>query len=285
MHRTSGILFHPTSLPGPYGIGDLGPAAYRFVDLLAAAGQGIWQVLPLGPTGYRDSPYQCLSAFAGNPLLISPDGLVASGWLSESELDPPEFPEERVDFGPVARWKSDLIERAWHGFLKRASDADRAQYGHFCARQAFWLDDWALYQALKQEHGLRPWTDWPQALAQRDPDALGKWSAHHREAIELQRFIQYVFQRQWQELRAYAHARGILLVGDIPIFVAHDSSEVWTHPEWFELDAEGQPLLVAGVPPGLFQRHRSALGQSALSLAGAGARRLSLLDRASAPHP
>ncbi|QIK37263.1 4-alpha-glucanotransferase [Caldichromatium japonicum] len=257
MHRTSGILLHPTSLPGPYGIGDLGPHAYRFVDFLAAAGQGIWQVLPLGPTGYRDSPYQCLSAFAGNPLLISPDGLVAAGWLSESELDPPAFSEERVDFGPVARWKSDLIKRAWRGFLEHASDADRAQYGHFCARQSFWLDDWALYQALKQEYELRPWTEWPQALARRDPDTLAKWSAHHRKAIELQRFIQYVFQHQWQEFRAYAHARGVRLVGDIPIFVAHDSSEVWTHPEWFELNDAGQPTLIAGVPPDYF----SATGQ------------------------
>jgi len=253
MHRTSGLLLHPTSLPSPHGIGDLGPSARQFIDFLAAAGQGLWQMLPLGPTGYRDSPYQCLSAFAGNALLISPDELLRLGWLQDSDLEGrPDFPQEQVDFGSVAPWKSRLLESAWMGFVERASEGDRAWYAHFCEREAFWLDDYALYHALKTQHELRPWTDWEPALAQRDPVALAEWSERHRDAIELQRFIQYVFHRQWSALRDYARARGVRLIGDIPIFVAHDSSEVWTHPEWFELDERGNPTVIAGVPPDYF---------------------------------
>ncbi|ADC62945.1 4-alpha-glucanotransferase [Allochromatium vinosum DSM 180] len=258
MHRTSGLLLHPTSLPSHYGIGDLGPSARRFVDFLAAAGQGLWQMLPLGPTGYRDSPYQCTSAFAANPLLISPDGLLEFGWLQASDLDGrPAFPEDRVDFGAVAPWKTRLLALARAGFAERAGEDDRADYARFCTREAFWLDDYALYHALKTHHELRPWTDWEPALAQRDPDALGDWSARHRDEVELQRFVQYVFHRQWSSLRDYARVRGVRLIGDIPIFVAHDSSEVWTHPEWFELDERGHPTVIAGVPPDYF----SATGQ------------------------
>ena len=258
MHRTSGLLLHPTSLPSPYGIGDLGPSAYRFVDFLAAAGQGLWQMLPLGPTGYRDSPYQCTSAFAANPLLISSDALLECGWLQTSDLDErPEFPDDWVDFGTVAPWKTRLLELAWAGFSERACEEDRALYTQFCAREAFWLDDYALYHALKTYHALRPWTDWEPALAQRKRATLTKWMKRHDAEIELQRFIQYVFHRQWSDLRTYAHARGVQFIGDIPIFVAHDSSEVWTHPDWFELDAHGHPTVIAGVPPDYF----SATGQ------------------------
>jgi len=252
MHRTSGILLHPTSLPGPYGIGDLGPSAYGFIDFLVRAGQGLWQMLPLGPTGYRDSPYQCTSAFAGNPLLISPDLLVRAGWLSDAELEVPEFSVDQVDFGGVGAWKWRLLERAMDGFNAHASEFDREQYRRFCDEHRSWLDDYALYQALKTHNEQRPWTEWAVGFSLRDPEVLSKWSGDHGAELDFQRFVQFVFYRQWAELRAYARTRGVHLIGDMPIFVAHDSSEVWTHPEWFELDAEGQPTVIAGVPPDYF---------------------------------
>ncbi len=252
MHRTSGILLHPTSLPGPFGIGDLGPAAYQFVDFLAAAGQGLWQMLPLGPTGYQDSPYQCTSAFAGNPLLISPDLLLEAGWIQSSDLRPPEFSLDSVDFGAVGVWKRELLVRAKHGFEVSATLADRRDYARFCEGHQGWLRDYALYHALKVHHELRPWTDWSPEFALRDPGALARWSQVHADELELQRFIQYVFFRQWTRLRVYAGSRGVRLIGDMPIFVAHDSSEVWTHRGWFELDDLGHPTVIAGVPPDYF---------------------------------
>jgi len=257
MHRTSGIVLHPTSLPGPYGIGDLGPGAYRFVDFLDASGQGLWQMLPLGPTGYGDSPYQCLSAFAGNPLLISPDLLAEDGWLDPSDLAGPAFPADHVAFGAVRRWKLDLLGRGYRHFLARAPAADRAAFGAFCREQTHWLEPYVLYAGLKSAHDQRPWTDWPAGLALRAPAALAAWGEAHAEWLERERFLQFLFARQWRRLRAYAHERGIRLVGDIPIFVAHDSSEVWSHPEWFQLDGQGRPTVVAGVPPDYF----SATGQ------------------------
>ncbi len=252
MHRTSGILLHPTSLPGPFGIGDLGPAAYRFVDFLADSGQGLWQVLPLGPTGYRDSPYQCTSAFAGNPLLIAPELLLEWGWVEPGHLKHPEFPQDRVDFGAVAVWKEMLLGRAYRGFASRASESDRSDFAVFKDRQRDWLEDYALYAALKVEQDFRPWTEWPEPLALREPKALAAWGKSHKVALERYRFVQYLFSRQWNDLRAYAHGRGVHLVGDIPIFVAHDSSEVWTHREWFQLDEHGHPTVIAGVPPDYF---------------------------------
>jgi len=257
MRRTSGILLHPTSLPGPYGIGDLGPGAYCFVDFLAAAGQGLWQMLPLGPTGYGDSPYQCLSAFAGNPLLISPELLLEDGWLDAADLDPPVTVPHQVDFGPVREWKSALLAVAHRRFLERAGPGDSAALAAFCRDQAHWLDGYALFAAIKASQDLRPWTEWPVGLSRRDPQVLAEWSQRSAEAIRLQHFQQFVFARQWQRLRAYARAQGVLLVGDAPIFVAHDSSEVWTRPEWFYLDGCGVPTVVAGVPPDYF----SATGQ------------------------
>jgi 4-alpha-glucanotransferase len=257
MHRTSGILLHPTSLPGPFGIGDLGPAAYRFVDFLAAAGQGLWQVLPLGPTGFGDSPYQCTSAFAGNPLLIAPEPLRDWGWIDEADLKHPKLPAERVDFGAVKTWKRSLLDRAYRGFLARAEPGDREDFERFKVRHGDWLDDFALYAAIKSEQGHRPWTDWPEPLALREPAALRDWAAGRREALERHRFVQYLFFRQWAGLRRYALGLGVHLVGDCPIFVAHDSSEVWTHRDWFQLDGQGHPSVVAGVPPDYF----SATGQ------------------------
>lgn len=257
MHRTSGILLHPTSLPGPFGIGDLGPSAHWFVDFLAEGGQGLWQVLPLGPTGFGDSPYQCTSAFAGNPLLISPERLVERGWIRRSDLKHPDFPRNRVDFGAVKTWKRALLGLAHRGFLAKADRAEQDEFGSFQEEQRSWLDDYALYTAIKSEHGHGPWTEWPEALALRDPQAIAAWSNAHRPLTERHRFIQFLFFQQWSELRRYAHDRGVHLVGDIPIFVAHDSSEVWTHRDWFHLDDHGRPTVIAGVPPDYF----SATGQ------------------------
>ena len=257
MHRTSGILLHPTSLPGPFGIGDLGPCAYRFVDFLAAAGQGLWQMLPLGPTGFGESPYQCTSAFAGNPLLISPELLRDAGWVGESACDHPPFPTDRIDFTQVIAWKRRLLVDAAREFKRHARDADRADYQRFLETHTNWLEDFVLYQALKIQHDLTSWTEWPAALAQREPRVLARWRETHAEELERERLIQYFFFRQWSALRAYANERGVRLIGDMPIFVAHDSSEVWTHREWFQLDAQGHPTVIAGVPPDYF----SATGQ------------------------
>ena len=252
MHRTSGILLHPTSLPGPFGIGDLGPAAYRFVDFLSAAGQGLWQVLPLGPTGYRDSPYQCTSAYAGNPLLISPAALLAAGWVAATDLEHPDFADDQVDFGEVHCWKRSLLDRAYAGFLARADQSQRDAYARFQDEQQDWLADYTLFSALKIAHEDRPWTAWPAPLALREPAALAAWAAAHQPEIDRQCLAQFLFATQWSALRDYAHARGVRLVGDMPIFVAHDSAEVWTHREWFQLEADGQPTVIAGVPPDYF---------------------------------
>ncbi len=257
MHRTSGILLHPSSLPGPFGIGDLGPAAYRFVDFLAAAGQGLWQVLPLGPTGYRDSPYQCTSAFAGNPLLISPDALLAAGWIDPADLEHPAFPDATVDFGPVTAWKRALLDRAYQGFLARADQGQRNAYARFQEAHRDWLPGYACYAALKAAHRNWPWTAWPAPLALREPAALRTWAEAHRPEIDRETLVQFLFFTQWAALRDHANARGVHLVGDMPIFVAHDSAEVWTHRDWFRLGPDGEPLVIAGVPPDYF----SATGQ------------------------
>ena len=252
--RASGVLLHPTSLPGRYGIGDLGPSAYQFIDWLAGAGCKLWQVLPLGPTGYGDSPYQCFSAFAGNPYLISPDFLLRDDLLHPDDLvDIPDFPADAVDFGRLIPWKLNLLERAFIRF-KSAPEAVRRDYDYFCAGNVAWLPDYALFMALKEANGGGAWGGWPEALRKRDPDALAESSQRHADALERYSFYQFVFYRQWADLRAHAHQRGVQIIGDIPIFVAYDSADVWAHPELFYLDEEGQPTLVAGVPPDYFSR-------------------------------
>lgn len=256
MNRTSGILLHPTSLPGPFGIGDLGTPARQFVDFLAAAGQGLWQVLPLGPTGYGDSPYQATSAFAGNPLLISPEILVQEGWLSQDDLITPPFSEAQIDYGAVIGWKKDLLTRAYRRFRDQANEAQHAEFDAFCRQHRAWLDDYTLFAALKERYQTS-WTNWDPAIVARDRSALAHARAELAEAVAIQEFTQYQFFHQWSALRHYAHGRGIRLVGDVPIFVAHDSADVWAHPEWFHLDAAGHPTVVAGVPPDYF----SATGQ------------------------
>ena len=256
--RASGILLHVTSLPGPFGIGDLGDEAYRFVDFLKAAGQQMWQVMPLGPTGYGDSPYQALSAFAGNPLLISPAQLVADGLLpSDALADVPPFPVDRVDYGAVIAWKLPLLERSFAHFQAHAPSDQRERFAAFCQAERSWLDDFALFMALKVEQAGARWDVWPPPLRTRQPAALAEWANRLAPALQAQRYQQWLFAQQWRRLRAYANARGVRLIGDLPIFVAYDSADVWANPELFHLDAAGQPTVVAGVPPDYF----SATGQ------------------------
>lgn len=256
--RCSGILLHPTSFPGPYGIGDIGAEAEDFVDFLGEAGQRIWQVLPLGPTGYGDSPYQSYSSFAGNPLLINLEGLLEDGLLGQEDLENrPPFPEDRVDFGTVIGWKNQLLRRAYDNFRHRAGGEEHRAFETFCAKHAAWLDDFALFMALKETRGQTSWAEWAPDLALRKPMALDAARKELVEGIEAHKFIQYQFARQWDALHAYAGDHGILLVGDIPFYVAHDSADVWANPGLFRLDAAGHATAVAGVPPDYF----SATGQ------------------------
>ena len=237
--RASGILLHPTSLPGPFGIGDLGPEAYAFADFLRASGHRIWQVLPIGPTGYGDAPYQSFSAFAGNPLLVSPEKIVEHGYLSEQDIaDPPTFPDAEVDFGSVIRFKYELLRKAFRNFVPSAD------YKTFETSANRWLEPYVSFMALRAANGGRVWTEWTNTKS--DPDEV----AFHK-------FVQYEFFRQWNDLHAYCRARDIRIFGDLPIYVAHDSADVWSNRHIFELDERGNPKLVAGVPPDYF----SATGQ------------------------
>lgn len=255
--RSSGILLHPTSLPGAYGIGELGKSAHAFADFLRDAGQHVWQVLPLGPTGYGDSPYQCFSAFAGNPLLISMDGLVEHGYLAARDLaSRPDFPDDKVDFGAVIAWKLPLLRRANENLCRSASPA-RQEFDEFCRLHAMWLDEYALFMALKDAHDLAIWTEWQPELALRDPAALARARTELHDDIECNKFIQFEFQRQWCELKAHCTRDDIRMMGDLPIYVALDSADVWANHKLFELNEDGKPRVVAGVPPDYF----SATGQ------------------------
>lgn len=255
-NRAAGILLHPTSLPGRYGIGDLGSEAYRFVDFLAETNQTYWQILPLGPTGYGDSPYQSFSSFAGNPLLISPDKLLEDGFLLPSMLqDIPPFPTNKVDFGWVIYYKNRLHRQAYAHFQENGSSKQHSAFAKFCQSQAQWLDDYALFMALKTHHvdnngGV--WTSWPETIARRKPKAMKQWSETLSEEIGLQKFLQYQFFKQWLTLKKYANDKGIKIVGDIPIFVAFDSADVWANPDLFFLQEDGTPSVIAGVPPDYF---------------------------------
>lgn len=253
--RCSGILLHPTSLSGQFGIGDLGDSAYKFVDFLAAAGQSYWQVLPLSPTGYGDSPYQGLSAFAGNPMLISLEKLVEAGHLSKSDLeDVPAFPEERVDFGPVIDYKKGLFDQAFANFRAQAPPKQRVAFERFCEEQANWLDDFSLFMALKEAYHLRPWHEWGAGVATRQQPALARQREALAGEIESQKYQQWQFFEQWLAVKRYANERGIRIVGDIPIFVALDSVDVWANPQLFYLDQNLQPTGVSGVPPDYFSQ-------------------------------
>jgi 4-alpha-glucanotransferase len=253
--RLAGILLHPTSLPGRYGIGELGDEAMRFLDFLARAEQRLWQVLPLGPTGYGDSPYQCFSAFAGNPLLVSLDRLVAQGLLHAEDVAGASFPDKQVDYGAVIAFKQPRLEKAW----QRARDRPQvmAEFEEFRSEEAGWLEDYATFIAIKEAHGNRSWTEWEPDIRSRRPRALRRWRRERADAIRSREFAQYLFFTQWRAVKQAAHDRGIEIMGDIPIFVAHDSADVWAHPELFRLTKEGTPEVVAGVPPDYF----SATGQ------------------------
>jgi 4-alpha-glucanotransferase len=256
--RASGLLVHPTSLPGPYGIGDFGPAASRLLAFLASGRQRLWQVLPLGPTGFGNSPYALLSAFAGNPLLISPEQLIAEDLLTPADLAGlPAFPVRRVAYGQVVPWKHALLRRSHARFQCQANPALRDAYAQFRAAEADWLDDYALYAALKAAHAGAPWNHWDQPLARREPAALAAAANQYAGEIAFHTYLQFLFERQWQALRSEARARGVAIIGDLAIFVAHDSADVWAHPELFQLDEAGNPTVVAGVPPDYF----SATGQ------------------------
>jgi 4-alpha-glucanotransferase len=251
--RRSGVLLHPSSLPGEYGIGDLGPAAYAFVDFLTRAGCSLWQVLPLGPTGYGDSPYQSFSAFAGNSYLISPQVLLQEDLLHPNDLvEAAGLPADRVDFARLIPWKLNLLERAYLRFTTHAPADLRQACDEFCHSQAFWLDDFSLFMAIKEAHGGGAWHSWPRELRQRQPAALAGARRSLAEAISRFGFYQFLFFRQWAALRTYAGEAGLHIIGDIPIFVAGDSADLWANPDLFFLDEAGRPSVVAGVPPDYF---------------------------------
>jgi 4-alpha-glucanotransferase len=251
--RASGILAHPTSFPGPHGIGDLGESAYRFIDWLVVAGQRLWQVMPLSPTGFGDSPYASPSAFAGNPLLISLPWLVGEGLLDESDLAHHEpFHDFEVDFGPVIAFKQQMLRRAFEGFRAGASSPLRFLFEQFSRDNAAWLEDYALFMALKDQHGGAAWFDWEPDIRLRDPGTVIKWSTELKDEVRFHRFVQFLFRRQWADLKRYANDRQIRIIGDIPIFVARDSADVWANRSLFRLDQEGNPLVVSGVPPDYF---------------------------------
>jgi 4-alpha-glucanotransferase len=251
--RSAGILLHPTSLPGPYGIGDIGPEAFRWLNFVSSTGCGLWQVLPLGPTGYGDSPYQCFSAFAGNPYLVSPETLLAEGLLQKEDLiQAPSFPSAKVDYGQVIPFKLEILDRSFKHFQENAPKKISQDFEEFKQSETHWLTDFAIFMAIKEAYGGGPWVDWPSALRQRNAKALNKFIQKNETAIERHTYRQFLFFRQWNRLRDYAHQLNIQIIGDIPIFVAHDSADVWAHPELFYLDEDGNPTIVAGVPPDYF---------------------------------
>lgn len=248
--RSSGVLLHPTSLPGRHGVGDLGAAADRWLGWLERTGCTYWQVLPLGPTGYADSPYQSFSSFAGNPLLISPEGLVNDGLLGEDDVLGPDLDPDRVDYGAAIAWKDHLLRLAFSRFGSHHPLA--GEFAEFCDSAAAWLEDYALFMALKGRHDLRPWSEWPPELRDRDPHAVAAARADAKAEIELRRFQQWLFARQWMRLRRRAHERSIRIIGDLPLYVAHDSVDVWVDRELFDLHPDGRPATIAGVPPDYF---------------------------------
>ena len=251
--RASGALLHITSLPSSFGIGDFGPEAYRFADVLARSGQVFWQVLPLGPSApvMGNSPYAGFSAFAGNPLLVSPELLVRDGWLPEQDLpsyyDP--SPEELI-YSYVIPYKKDVLTAAFRAGRDKLET--HAPFLDFCERAAHWLDDWALFATLSERFGGLPWYDWPDALRDRDPAALAEAGEELTEQLLREKFVQYLITDQWMRLRAGCHARGVTLVGDLPFYVADNSADVWAHRSLFRLDGRGLPTHVAGVPPDYF---------------------------------
>ncbi|HSR18315.1 MAG TPA: 4-alpha-glucanotransferase, partial [Ignavibacteriaceae bacterium] len=250
--RTAGILLHPTSLPGRFGIGDLGNEAYNFANFLVTAGQKLWQVFPLGPTGYGDSPYQCFSAFAGNPLMISPEILKDDGFLKSEDLhNVPRFDSHKIDFGRLIDYKYKLLHKAFENFKKNRKELEKALKA-FESENKDWLDDFTFFMAAKDYHGGKLWTEWDKDLVLRRKDALGNWKDKLADGILFHKFIQFNFFKQWDQLKKYVNEKGIKIIGDMPIFIAYDSADLWSHKDIFTVDKEGKLINVAGVPPDYF---------------------------------
>ncbi len=252
--RSSGILLHPTSLPCPYGCGDFGAAAYRFIDWLVSAGQSSWQMLPLGEVGPCNSPYMSSSAFAGNFLMIDPEELLAQDWLKAEELPTPGPMDNKVDYDAVGQSRMALLRLASQRFLAQHRKRAHEAFAKFCTDEKHWLDDYALFKSIAASQTGRDWNAWPEGLASREPAALQSAASAFASEIEFWKFCQWCYDRQWRKLKHYANAHGVRLIGDVPIFVAFQSADVWAHQELFELDAKGCQTVVAGVPPDYFSK-------------------------------
>ncbi len=251
--RSAGILLHPTSLPGPFGSGDLGASSYHFIDWLVVAGQKLWQMLPLGPVGMGDSPYMCLSAFAGEPLLIDLNELVKNGWLPEQQLlDPPPFQKQKVHFGDVKEYRMARLRTAAGAFFAKENKAQMEDFHSFCRKQKAWLDDYALFMALIRKYNGTEWSTWDSGIVNRTAASMKAVRTELAEEIRFWQFTQWCFFRQWFALKRYANERGVKIVGDIPIFIAYQSADVWANPHLFHLDKQMKPKFVAGVPPDYF---------------------------------
>ncbi len=258
LERSSGLLCHITSLPGKFGIGTMGKEAYDFVDFMILSGQKIWQLLPLGHTGYGDSPYQCFSAFAGNPILISLEKLYEEGFLSKKDLEFSEaFDQHNVDYGRVIIYKTPLLKRAYENFATKATKVERVKYANFCKENDLWLEDYAMYIALKELFGGKPWYEWNYDIKMRQEHAMYHYREMLRGQIEFYKVTQYFFFKQWFELKTYANLNNIQIMGDIPLYIAYDSVDAWSSSEYFLFTDQKVPESVAGVPPDYF----SATGQ------------------------
>ena len=256
--RAAGVLLHPTSLPGRYGVGDLGDELIAFLDWAESAGMRLWQVLPLNPPGFGNSPYGCVSSFAGNPLLIAPQRLLQHHLLPPRAANAvPRFPDDHVDFDGVAHWKARLLHTSWDHFQRHATPEQREDLSRFSIAEHEWLDDWVLYAAIKEHARGAPWWTWDRDVADHDPSALDAARRTLADDLAFHTYVQWLFATQWTSVREAARARGISIIGDVPIYVATDSADVWSHRELFQLDEDGQPSVVAGVPPDYF----SATGQ------------------------
>jgi len=254
-NRASGILLHPTSLPGPDGIGDIGPEAFKWIDFLSRTGCQFWQVLPLGPTGYADSPYQCFSAFAGNPYLISATTLLDQDLLTKSDLaDRPGFSIEKVEYGRVIEWKLKLLRRSYKHLKSKSQKQVQKEFEAFKLAEAEWLSPFATFMAIKTQHNNVAWGEWPKPLRKREPKVIQSFIKNNVQEIDFQAYLQFLFFRQWQSLREYAAEKGIRIIGDIPIFIAYDSADVWMNKNLFLMDEEDMPEVVAGVPPDYFSK-------------------------------
>jgi len=251
--RRSGILLHPTSLPGRFGIGKLDAQAKKFIDFLSKSGQTYWQILPLSPPDYSNSPYDGLSAFAGNPILISPDELCKEGFLTENDLiDLPQFHGHYIDFNTVIKFNAKILQKAYSNFKKSKSSKLKQAYNRFCRINKFWLDDYSLFIALMRHHGNKPWYEWDKKIKHRDIKILDLWKKKLSDEINKQNFFQWQFFKQWQEIKNYANSKGIKIIGDIPIFVSMNSADVWSNNHLFYFDKDLNPKVVSGVPPDYF---------------------------------